>query len=376
MSCLTDFFMKEQKKLKVLLVASEFAPGMIPFAATIINTLARDVRFDVHCICVNSKNKSYLGLVEQKANPIYIEYPSSKVVKMIYKVWPFKVISEINKVRKVYNPDVVHFLTGDFTLAFYVRCYKDAKMFYTVHDLHPHEVKLDTLLEKIIFKYVVWGYRKCRESIDNLTTSSLTQLKELKQLYVNKKCEYTPFPSLVISSIMHGTKTPVELEHIDDYILFFGSVNSYKGVDMLIRAFESSKICANYKMVVAGKGLDYPIKSSNIIRLNRFIDDDEIAQLFKKAKLVVYPYVTATMSGVLSLAYFFNKLVLASDIPFFKEYATKSVYFFKAGDVDDLRAHIEDMVENVDTSHIDNTGYERLFGEKALIDSYWKLYTE
>lgn len=361
---------------KILFIASEFAPGMIPFAATIINTLARDERFDVHSVCINSMSKSYLGLIDENAHPTFIEYPRSKVVKLIYKFWPFRVIEEINKIRKEYKPDVVHFLTGDFTLASYVRCYHDATMYYTVHDLHPHEVKLNTLLEKIIFKDVVWGYRVCRESIDNLTTSSLTQLQELKMLYGCKKCEYTPFPTLVVPSIMQGTKVPEEIKHIDDYILFFGSVNSYKGVDLLIRAFESFPRNKKYKMVIAGKGQEYPTKSSDIIKINRFIEDDEIAQLFKRAKFVVYPYISATMSGVLSLAYYFNKLVLASDIPFLKEYATSNVSFFRAGDINDLRNQLEDMLENTDSYHIDKTSYERLFGEKALSDAYWKFYTE
>lgn len=368
--------MGDNRKIKVLFVASEYAPGMIPFATTIINTLAEDDRFEVHCVCVNSKNKSYKGMVVEQAHSTYIEYPRSKAVKMIYKLWPFRVIEEINKIRKEYKPDVVHFLTGDFSLASYIWCNHDATMYYTVHDLHPHEVKLKTFLEKVIFKDIVWGYRVCRESIENLTTSSLSQLKELKQVYGCKKCEYTPFPTLVVPSIMQGTKVSEELKHIDDYVLFFGSVNSYKGVDLLIRAFESSPINKKYKMVIAGKGQEYPTKSSDIIRINRFIEDGEIALLFKRAKLVVYPYISATMSGVLSLAYYFNKLVLASDIPFFKENATSNITFFRAGDVNDLRIHLEDMLENTDSYHIDKTSYERLFGEKALRDAYWKFYTE
>ena len=58
---------------KILFVASEYAPGMIPFAVSIINTLAKDVRFEVHCVCVNSRNKSYRGLVDKQAHPTNIQ---------------------------------------------------------------------------------------------------------------------------------------------------------------------------------------------------------------------------------------------------------------------------------------------------------------
>lgn len=49
-------------------------------------------------------------------------------------------IVEINKVWNGSNPDVVHFLTGDPTLVSYIKFRKNAKMYYTVHDLYSHEI--------------------------------------------------------------------------------------------------------------------------------------------------------------------------------------------------------------------------------------------
>lgn len=50
-----------EMKTKVLFIASEFAPGMIPFASTIIKALCKDGRFDVYAIVVNSGRKTYAG---------------------------------------------------------------------------------------------------------------------------------------------------------------------------------------------------------------------------------------------------------------------------------------------------------------------------
>lgn len=361
---------------KILCIASEPAPGMIPFAATVINTLAEDERFDVYAICVNSQSHGYSYVISQKAHPFFIDYPKSKVAKLVYKFWPFKIIKAIEKVRKELKPDVVHFLTGDFTLALYIMLKHDDTFYYTVHDLHPHEVKITSLFEKLIFKAIVWGYRQCREFISNLTTSSLSQLKELQKIYPQKKCKYTPFPTLVTQEIQNGKKVPIELNDIEDYILFFGSVNEYKGVNLLIEAFEKSRLSDNTKLVIAGKGLDYNIHSKNVIRLNRFVDDEEVAYLFRRASLVVYPYISATMSGVLSIAYYFNKLILASDIPFFKDNATDSVSFFKAGDVMDLQLKMEEMIAHKERYQPDETSYNRIYSTLALADSYWNLYKD
>ena len=90
-------------KTKILFIASEFAPGMIPFASTIITTLNRDERFDVYALVVNSGNKSYAVTLGDMSKE--------------------------------------HLLTGDFALSLYLsfRKLKD-NWYYTVHDLHPHEV--------------------------------------------------------------------------------------------------------------------------------------------------------------------------------------------------------------------------------------------
>jgi len=79
---------------------------------------------------------------------------------------------------------------------------------------------------------------------------------------------------------------------------------------------ENINICAivgpngsNCKLVIAGKGHVYETHDKRIIRICRFIDDSEIAELFKRAQYIVYPYRSATMSGVLSIAYYFNKKI-------------------------------------------------------------------
>lgn len=321
-------------KKKILFVASEFASGMIPFAATAINALAKDDRFEVHCLCVNSGIYSYRNIILQEANPVFLEYPKSKMMKLFYKLWPLEIIKHLSQLEKSINPDAVHFLTGDFTLALYICLNNKRTFYYTVHDLHPHEVVRKTLLGYLMQKYIIWGYKLCRNIIPNLTTSSYFQLKELKEIYPCKKVKYTSFPSLITSLIINGKKMPLEVSGLKEYILFFGTVDKYKGVDLLVDAY-CNLTCKSLKLVIAGRGFDIETHNENIIRINRFIEDEEVAYLFKKAKFIVYPYRSATMSGVLSLAYYFNKKVLASTIPFFEDNATLNVVLFKVNDIDD-----------------------------------------
>lgn len=361
-------------KKKILFVASEFASGMIPFAATAINALAKDDRFEVHCLCVNSGIYSYRNIILQEANPVFLEYPKSKMMKLFYKLWPLEIIKHLSQLEKSINPDAVHFLTGDFTLALYICLNNKRTFYYTVHDLHPHEVVRKTLLGYLIQKYIIWGYKLCRNIIPNLTTSSYFQLKELKEIYPCKKVKYTSFPSLITSLIINGKKMPLEVSGLKEYILFFGTVDKYKGVDLLVDAY-CNLTCKSLKLVIAGRGFDIETHNENIIRINRFIEDEEVAYLFKKAKFIVYPYRSATMSGVLSLAYYFNKKVLASTIPFFEDNATLNVVLFKVNDIDDLERKMKSLIFGKNLS-VDPTSYLNIYGEGTLINSYWGLYED
>lgn len=363
------------KKKKILFVASEFAPGMIPFAATIINSLAADNRFEVHCICVCSGRHTYRELIQAEAHPIFIDYPESKFTKLIYKFWPFAIINQIKEIQKVINPDAIHYLTGDFTMANYIQCSKDTKNCYTVHDMHPHEVKLSSTMERLMFQLITRGYRVFRNRCMNLTTSSRSQLNELKKLYPNKNIEFTPFPTLVTPEIEKGGMTVSELHEREKYLLFFGGVQEYKGVQLLIDAFNHSSLSQELKLVIAGRGMALDHLNERIVRINRFINDRELKSLFEGAEAVVYPYLSTTMSGVLSIAYYFKKRVILSDIPFFRENETSACTFFRAGDIEDLTSKLENLQEANYNPNEDDS-YLHIYSAKVLADAYNTFYSQ
>ena len=274
------------------------------------------------------------------------------------------------------KPDVVHFMVGEYLFA---NCIKDLEpkegLCLTVHDLHPHERDNQPLKDRLIYKNIIYkGYKKCERYIPTLTTSSLSQYSELRELYPSKNVVFTHFPSLVTEQIRQGKANLEELSSVDKYILFFGSVDKYKGVDLLISAFCSLENNSDVKLVIAGKGQDYDTYGNkNIIRINRFIEDEEVGDLFRRALFVVYPYISATMSGVLSIAYYFRKRVLLSDVQFFKDNAVPGCTFFLAGDIDDLRSKLHDLLR---TQHYMFTEdfYTDIYSCNILSDDYFSLY--
>lgn len=369
-------------KTKILFIASEFASGMIPFAAKIITLLNKNTDFDVYAIVVNSGRKSYKEALQgmDACHLVQIEYPKSKWLKLCYKIYPYSIIRAIRRIEKKQCPNVVHLLTGDFTLAPYLFFRRNTdRWYYTVHDLHPHETKSNSFFNTLLHKYIIWGYKILRDNVANLTTSSQSQYLELKNLYPNKHVSFTHFPSLLTPQIQTGDRTVKELMgEKKDYILFFGTVDEYKGVDLLINAYLHSERLRNYKLVIAGKGLDYVSLingNENIIRINRFIDDAEVKDLFTKSLFVVYPYRSATMSGVLSIAYYFKRRVLLSNIPFFMDNATAASTFFECGNISDLKAKMELMVSDKYDAPTLNDCYEKIYSEEVMVNDYYKLYS-
>jgi len=104
-------------------------------------------------------------------------------------------------------------------------------------------------------------------------------------------------------------------------ILFFGSIWEYKGLKYLIEA-ESllSRALKGFKITIAGKGEDLTkytrcmIDPSHYEIINDFIPDEQVAGLFQKASVVVLPYVDASQSGVVPLAFAFGKPVVVTNV--------------------------------------------------------------
>lgn len=239
----------------------------------------------------------------------------------------------------------------------------------TVHDLHPHEAK--KALHKMIRHKILSKRTLAAINYDkNLATNSKVQLDELKSLYPQKHLFLYDFPSLISPEVEKGHDVPSELKNLKEpYILFFGRIEEYKGIDLLYQAFnEDDEINSKLHLVIAGGGT-IPFQRTdderNVVFINRYIKDSEVRYLYEHASCVVYPYISATQSGVLSVAYYFGTPVLASDVPFFKGIIEPSEagVLFKTGDMEDLKAKLNYLLQS-DTTILKETE------SKYYIDHY------
>ena len=114
-------------------------------------------------------------------------------------------------------------------------------------------------------------------------------------------------------------------EQSTNYVLFFGLIRKYKGLDLLIKSF-STKILRNknIKLYVAGECYENPkkyfklvekLKLRNKIILDfKFMNKKQIQNLFSGADIIAQTYTTGTQSGVTPIAYHYRKPILISNI--------------------------------------------------------------
>lgn len=141
-------------------------------------------------------------------------------------------------------------------------------------------------------------------------------------------------------------------------VLFFGAIEPYKGVDLLIRAFAALPPClqATTRLCIAGKpgmdvsglrGLSRSLGIEHRITwILRFVSEEEVPELFRSATLVVLPYRKIDQSGVLMTAIAFDKPIVAARVGGLAETIQDAVHgrLFPPGDVPALTAALADIL--------------------------------
>jgi glycosyltransferase involved in cell wall biosynthesis len=133
-------------------------------------------------------------------------------------------------------------------------------------------------------------------------------------------------------------------------VLFFGQIKEVKGLDLLIQAFAAVRQQhPSATLVIAGRvwkddfsryeALIQRLALAASVKLHiRYIRDDEVAQFYAAADVVVLPYRRIYQSGVLLMAMSYGVPVIASDLDAMKDVVTDGVngFLFKSGDAHDL----------------------------------------
>ncbi len=115
------------------------------------------------------------------------------------------------------------------------------------------------------------------------------------------------------------------LDAAEDYMLFFGLIRDYKGLDLLLRALACGPMRGSgAKLIVAGEFYGNSDKyyalekelglQGRIVWFPEFIPDAKVRHFFNIADIVVQPYKSATQSGITQIAYHFCKPMVVTRV--------------------------------------------------------------
>ena len=249
--------------------------------------------------------------------------PNDILIKsIINSINPFNWISVAKKIIKE-KPD---FLIVRYWLPFMAPCLgticylikSKTKIIAITDNVIPHEKRFGDFL---LTKYFVGS---CHAFI----TLSKSVLDDLSLFTKTKDKKFIAHPIYdTFGEIVKKEEAIKNLNLSKDnkYLLFFGFVRKYKGLDLMLEAIADPRVKKlDIKLIIAGEFYD-DIKyyndlisklniSDNIIMRSDFIDNSEVKNYFCASDMITQTYRTATQSGVTQIAYHFERPILVTDV--------------------------------------------------------------
>jgi glycosyltransferase involved in cell wall biosynthesis len=278
-----------------------------------------------HTVAIHSFSLQYPSILFPGKSQ-YTDEPAPKdltIYSSINSINPLNWIRVGNRIKKD-RPDLIivrywmPFMGPSLgTILRRVKKNKHTKVFCIADNIIPHEKRPG---DSAFTSYFI-------KPVDAFITMSKVVLKELNTL-TTKPALFNPHPlydNFGAPVAMDIARKKLGLDAQGKYILFFGFIRKYKGLDILLEAMNDEQIKqSGIQLIIAGEfyepreQYDQLIEQYNLsgsIKLfTEFIPNEEVPYYFCAADLIVQPYRSATQSGITQVAYQFEKPMVVTNV--------------------------------------------------------------
>ncbi|MFV0291656.1 MAG: glycosyltransferase [Mangrovibacterium sp.] len=195
---------------------------------------------------------------------------------------------------------------------------KHTKIIALVDNMIPHEKRIG---DRLLSKYFVGA-------VDAFMAMSQSVADDIASFNEQKPRDVSPHPLFDnYGEIVSREESLKKLNLSPDfrYILSFGLIRDYKGLDLLYQAMSDVRFTRkNIRLIVAGEYYANAEKYKNmvqklgiddrVIQHTFFISDEDVKYYFGASDVVVQPYKSATQSGVTQVAYHFNRPMIVTNV--------------------------------------------------------------
>ena len=294
--------MMTEKRLRVLLICLTRRGGLLHYNDCLAESLSRVCELRL-IAAQNAEHAPGTDLDELQG------LDTGKGMKgTLLKLFSPGTWKELRHIADEFRPDIVHVTSAQEwnpAIGWFVRHRLKKPLIYTIHDVIHHEGT------PVYFRITEGLFRNMPDGFVVLTDRS-------KEILTAKG-----IPSEKILTAPHGvydffTRYTKDIPEQQE-ILFFGRIEPYKGVQVLLEAARPLlDEYPDWKLRIAGGGditpyqglLDHP----RIEVTNRFLSNEEVAEAMQRCAITALPYISASQSGVIPTAYAFGKAVIATNV--------------------------------------------------------------
>lgn len=228
----------------------------------------------------------------------------------------FRLFLEEWRLIRSFRPDVVHHVGIPLVFHLFLLWKYRKKSVCVIHDPLPHsgESKLRNKLKL----GVLGRYMKKFVLLNDKQTSTFCKAWHIASVHVYTASlgVYECYKRYLTGNRIGGSP----------YILFFGRISPYKGIEYAVEAFMNChREHPDIRFIIAGAGEQYfslPEKEDSIVFIHRYLTVHEIADYVSQALFVVCPYTDATQSGVILTSLSLGTPVVATRVGNFDQVLT------------------------------------------------------
>ncbi len=288
---------------------------------------SREPHFDVTLINYSLLYPSLLfpGTTQfDKSQSVAMRLPSERLLNSIN---PFSWFQTAKRIKAL-KPDLVVF---DWWNPFFGPChyavsmllgaeYRNKTLFITENMISHESRAIDRLLTSIGLYYA-----SAFLALSDKVAQDMKPLAASRDSRTIYRSELPIFDFYDVPESASAKKEDFGFAPDNDVLLFFGYVRKYKGLDVLLRAMpQIMRDNPNAKLLVAGEFYDEPEFYTGLIQelgiehnvkvVNEFISNEEVGRFYNVCDVVMMPYRSGTQSGILSIAYGFQKPVIVTRV--------------------------------------------------------------
>jgi glycosyltransferase involved in cell wall biosynthesis len=316
--------------MRVAIVTFNKTGGLNHYIACLANELSKIC--ELRLFVPIGFDRSWIENVDVREMPI----PTSAGELGGFALHPERFLHMFEEIRD-FKPDIIHVNERDMGFFPVLALFNRKKIVLTIHDPVPHPGSKSwySMIETPAFLYKAPNIIVHGEKFRSYYPE--------KRVFVIPHGEYGRFKT-----------TSGGVPEEEDTVLFFGRINKYKGIDILLKAMKDVwSIRPQTKLIIAGEGdlkaLGIEIDGqSGIEIINKYIPNEEVSKLFQRAAIVVLPYIEGSQSGVLATALALGKPTIATKVGCFEETieSGKNGILVNPGESEGLKDAILELLEN------------------------------